>query len=119
MPSPSHRPPSCRAAALPRSACPSYGARASLAAPWRVAPRLGATLFRRPLNAGLRGRGRADRGRHPRATSVVSAAKPGTGFARAAAHGPTAGGQHQPAARVKSVLPSGAETAAVATHPPE
>jgi len=51
----------------------------------------------------------------PRATSVVSAAKPGTGFARAAAICAAAGRQHEPAARAETVLPSGDDTAVVAT----
>jgi len=50
--------------------------------------------------------GGADPGANPRATSVVSAAQPGTGSARAAAYRPTAGRQHEPAARVEFVLPS-------------
>jgi len=50
----------------------------------------------------------------PRATSVVSAAQPGTGSGRAAALPIAAGRQREPAARAETVLPSGDDTTVVA-----
>jgi len=108
-----HRPPAhpgrTRAAARqPRSggACLPRSARSRSPFDHRIAP----ASARHPLASGRR-----RPGRHPRATSVVSAAQPGTGFARAAALRTTVGREREPAARVEAVLPSGAGTAVVAT----
>ena len=68
----------CRRPRQPRSggACPPRSARSRSPFDHRIAP----ASARHPLASRRR-----RPGRHPRATSVVSAAKPGTGFARAAA----------------------------------